>query len=98
MFTKIFTFLKPTENFRITSVDSKNIAAQIGNVFYAITEDNPSYSLKFTVSESTDHVVKAQYTNRISEYFYNQKIDEYDKLGIRYFDRKAFDNQIAQLS
>ena len=47
MFTKILTFLKPTENFRITSVHSKNIAAQI---------------------------------------------------GIRYFDCKAFDNQIAQLS
>lgn len=73
MFTKIFTFLKPTENFRITSVHSKNIATQIGNIFYAITEDNPSYSSQFTVIKSTDRVVKVQYTNRISKYFYNQK-------------------------
>ena len=59
MFTKILTFIKPTENFRITSVHSKNIATQIGNIFYAITEDNPSYSLKFTVIKSTDRVVNS---------------------------------------
>lgn len=98
MLTKILTFFKPTKNFRITSTHSKKLGAQIGNVFYAITEDNPSSSLKHTVLKSTSRYVKAQNSVCVSEYFGNRKIDEYNRLRIRYFDRKAFDSQFSQIS
>lgn len=63
-----------------------------------MTEGNPTYSLKFTVVKSTDRVVKAQYNECVSEYFQNKIVNEYNQLRIRYFDRKAFDQQLAQLS